>query len=205
MNLNFFRFAASFRMLDFFILICASIFAIHLGHKGFAGFDLSPMIASNNLINRDIAQSHAIHNPMPPGFTLIVYLFTLFSVEDYQSYFNGNALFIATLYITGIIVIFITNKYKPIANTLRLFLLSILIPTLITDGHFYISDTSNVLCCYFVFLTANLIFSDQKNKIKLTLGFVILITSPLMMFVKPNIGLPSFLLVLFFYRTNCFL
>jgi len=186
------------------VLLVASLFSTQLGRKGFAGFDLSPMISANNILISGMGNEYSIDNPMSPGFTFIVHIFTRPFSNNYLSYFYGNQLFVATLFLISIYLINFYSKNNFINKSTvfisKILLILICIPTLITDGHFYISDTSDIFCCVLIFLTSIYFISrNSENMARPNLTSliknIILIISSFSLLLKPNIGLPTFLFI----------
>ncbi|WP_143070593.1 hypothetical protein [Polynucleobacter sp. QLW-P1DATA-2] len=186
------------------VLLVASLFSTQLGRKGFAGFDLSPMISANNILISGMGNEYSIDNPMSPGFSFIVHIFTRPFSNNYLSYFYGNQLFVAAIFLISTYLINYYAKNNCINKSTvfisKISLTLICIPTLITDGHFYISDTSDIFCCVLIFLTSIYFISrNSENMARPNLSSplknIILIISTFPLLLKPNIGLPTFLFV----------
>ena len=184
----------------FVILIFASLFSIIHSFKGFAGYDLSPMISANNLAIIGESQYRAIGNPMPPGFTFIVYLFTKYLGTKYSSYFYGNIIFCITLYTISIIQLYKVNVTSIQKLILNLQIISIICINLVTDGHFYVSDTSNIYCLFVLFLFELFILKQinlKEKKEKIESGiYPLIVLSSFVIYLKPNAALFTALIII---------
>lgn len=197
----------------YIFFIFSLCFAVSLAFKGFAGFDLSPMISLNNAIHKGFGYDYFIDNPMPPGFAFIVAAFTNFIGANFLAYFLGNVIFCLLLFVTGqwFLNKYADNSYGKYQHMLQIQLVAIFLPNLLSDGHFYVSDTSNILAAYAVWILEILTIRCFINKechqlckssiIDLTFSFM----CAFVLFLKPNIGILAFSLCFFFYAMLNFL
>jgi hypothetical protein len=174
------------------LLACALIYGATLQFKGFAGYDLSPMISYNNAISSG-AGNVFISNPMPPGFQLIIYIFGGFSFFGYSGYFIGNSLFLLTLYL---IAFYAIKKCGSQIYNSQIFCGIIAVCTTVsavTDGHFYVSDTSNTVAVIVTLIIVWMITTPAPQQNLLINLAPLSLANVFLIFLKPNIGIPLFI------------
>jgi|GEM_PF-6926649 len=179
----------------YLLFVVAACFSFVWGHKGFAGFDLSPMISANNIALLHQSQDMAVSNPMPPGFVMVTYLFTYLFGGGYLSYFLGNILYCGLLYVIGIWSISGFKEDDVLYKLLNAQLLLIVSIGLVTDGHFYISDTSNVYCSFVFYLFEVFVLRLYRYGLDKRLLYMLVFLLGLCLFLRQNIGLMTFVLI----------
>jgi len=185
------------------LFFLASSFGLILSFKGFAGFDLSPIISLASGLNNGMGFHDFITNPFPPGFAFLLKIAAYpFNQISYQWFFGINILLSFLLFT---IFIYFSNKLKVSYKYLEYGLLLALLIPIITDGHIYLHDISNsfastVLALTFIYIN----HFEPHRKHESTLLYVILFLSSFLLFLRPNTGISFSLIVLFTLFTHSF-
>ena len=144
------------------VFILAATYSYFIGSKGFAGFDLSPMISLAQSLHQGNSYHDFIDNPFSPGFALILKIFS-----QIFGGVNWNTFTLSVILLSGI-CIYTASYYHFKSNYSNKFIfyaffLGALIP-LITDGHLYLHDASNVIAIFSTFLLYVIINNSYYEK-----------------------------------------
>ena len=169
------------------LYILSSSYAIFIGSKGFAGFDLSPMISLAQSLHSGLSYHAFIDNPISPGFAVILKFLSYFAGEVSWDMFIWGAIFFSGFFI--LIASYYNRKSSCSYNLVFFsFLIGSLIP-LITDGHLYLHDVSNLIAIFSSYLLYIIIQESYYKKILCLPIFILAFSLVFLFFMRANTGM----------------
>ena len=146
-----------------FILTIAAIYSSFIGSKGFAGFDLAPIVSLAQAMYVGQSFHDFIDNVFSPGFAVILKLMAIIHGGVTWNLFT-NGLIIYTFIFAIVGTYYHLNSQKSNIIIFYAFLFAAILP-LITDGFIYLHDASNVMAAFSTFLLYIIIINRHYNKI----------------------------------------